>query len=355
MSVENKNENTQPVNSKVEKLKKEINKLKEKDVSILETPAHSYAEEAIVKVFKSVHDKAITTWEKSLIAGFLAGLFIAITYVAILFALKGVETSGIRSIITGAVFPTAILLITFIGGSMFTSNSVGFLHVYHGTSTASKFVSNLFLVLAGNFIGTFFGAFIFYLMGGLDIKSVDISNNEASYQAFNLFAHKLNHLGMSGSAQPASLFGKTFLNNFASGIFCNILVAATVWLTYATKNAVAVVLLLVFDIFAFGIAGYQHIVANSFVFFIGIFMNGSQLNAHGHLLTIGWTAVGFFFIFNLLPTLIGNFVGGGIILPLSTYILFRQRAKACLITIKLEVLEKHLAKIEAKNELRLKR
>lgn len=355
MSIRNKFEKNQPVNSKVEKLKQEINKLKEKDVSILEHPPHSYAEEAITKVFKSAHDKALTTWEKSLIAGFLAGLFISITYVAILFALRGVVTAGVRSIITGAVFPTAILLITFIGGSMFTSNSVGFLHVYHGTSTASKFVSNLFLVLAGNFIGTFFGAFIFYLMGGLNIKDANITNSEVSFQAFNLFAHKLNDLGMTASSQSASLFGKTFLNNFASGIFCNILVAATVWITYATKNAEAVVLLLLFDIFAFGIAGYQHVVANSFVFFIGMFMNGSSLNVSGHLLTIGWMAVAFFLAFNLLPALIGNFIGGGIILPLSTYILFRQRAKAYLITIKIEVLEKHLEKIELKNKLKSKK
>ncbi|WP_338969690.1 formate/nitrite transporter family protein [Spiroplasma endosymbiont of Labia minor] len=330
---------------KIKILDKRIEDLKQYDYSSLNEKSHSFGEEAFTNVFIVASEKALSRPMKALIGGFLGGFFVAIGYIACIYALRGITNSGIKSIIFGAVFPIAILLITFIGGGLFTSNAIGFLPVSLGNVPAGSYMRSLFLVLIGNFLGTFVGASIIFIAELLPsyetyFSSVGSYTDTYGGVVINLFAHKAAEFGMmvDGNMVNATpmVFFKIFMSNLASGIFCNILVAATLWFTFATKNAAAVILLLCIDIFAFAISGFAHVVANGFIFFMGMLMSGMTVNTGTGTLEITSLAVFYFLIANLLPAMIGNLFGGGVMLPFMAYGMYGRRVRLTSKKMKLE-------------------
>ncbi|AHI58335.1 hypothetical protein P344_05065 [Spiroplasma mirum ATCC 29335] len=124
--------------------------------------------------------------------------------------------------------------------------------------------------------------------------------------------------------------GQTFLNNLMSGIYCNILVGATLYLTYSSKNAATLFLGIFLALFAFCLARFQHVVANTFIFWMNIFMVGDQLSAT-HVLPA--SSVGYFVLVNLITTFIGNFIGGRLLIPVLCYFIARKKINAAVVKV----------------------
>jgi len=105
-----------------------------------------------------------------------------------------------------------------------------------------------------------------------------------------------------------------FVELFTSSILCNIIVCTGVCLAYSCKDEIAKIAALWFAIVVFVLSGTEHVVANMYYLFIGLF-SGADIGIKD-------------IFYNLAVSGIGNFIGGGIIVSGINYILvFRDIEK----------------------------
>ncbi|WP_375317103.1 formate/nitrite transporter family protein [Spiroplasma endosymbiont of Virgichneumon dumeticola] len=230
--------------------------------------------------------------------GLAAGLFIGIGYIGAIYATRGWTSSipvGIKNLVFGMVFTIAITMIIFMGGELFTANSMMFLGAVKKQVKVNRLLLNLLIVLIGNFVGCGIISGFTALSGFCDDK--DFLNN-----AISVFNHKLE---------------MPWWQTFFSGIICNFLVAGSVYIAHSTKSSTAKFLLISLVIMVFALSGFSHVVANSYVWFLG-----PIFNLYGH--NVSFSQFLQFGYQNQLPTLFGNFIGGGILLPGMYYIMYKK-------------------------------
>ncbi|AGM26141.1 formate/nitrite transporter [Spiroplasma syrphidicola EA-1] len=260
---------------------------------------HFTNEQTFTEIYKYTLKKAKNSFFKTFLMGLAAGLFIGFGYIASIMATRGDWSNlpvGLKSFVFGITFTVAIVMIIFLGGELFTSNSMICLAVVKRQVSVHRFVLNLTFVLLGNILGCAILAIITYFAGFL--KSADFLNNTVG-----MIESKLDH---------------TWYENFASAILCNFLVAGSVYAAHSTKNTAGKFFLVVIIIMAFAISGFSHVVANCYLWaiqpFLGIY--GNSAGSWQNFLKFGYTIQ--------LPTLFGNFLSGGIFLPFLYYFIFRK-------------------------------
>lgn len=252
-------------------------------------------EETFIAVYKFALKKANSRLLKTFLMGLASGLFIGIAYIGALYASRGLPDNGIKNLIFGAVFTIAITMIVFMGGEMFTSNSLMFLAVVKKQVKIGRMLLNLLIVLIGNILGCFILALFTWWSGFF-------SNQAFLENAYNLVEHKLE---------------LPWWQAFFSGILCNFLVAGSVYISYSTRSSTAKFLLIFLIIFVFALSGFSHVVANSYVWgIIPLFNLFDMSTSFGDFLKFGYQIQ--------IPTLFGNFIGGGILLPGMYYLMFRK-------------------------------
>jgi len=135
-----------------------------------------------------------------------------------------------------------------------------------------------------------------------------------------------------GAVVLSTAFGKmhhTFLEAFVLGILCNLLVCLAVWAAYAGRTVTDKILAVTLPIALFIAAGFEHCVANMFLVPLAVLIKN----------TAGadfWTATGLheqefasltiphFLGQNLLPVTLGNIVGGGVMIGIFYWTVFRR-------------------------------
>lgn len=255
--------------------------------------------DTFIEVYKASVHKAHNPLIKTFLLGIVAGAFIGIAYIASIWATRNMQGQAMYNVIFGLVFLVAITMIIFMGGEMFTSNSLMFIPVIKKHVKWRRMFANLFVVLMGNFIG---GALFGLLTWGAGFlkDSAFLSN------AYSIAEHKLE---------------TSWYNNFFSAIICNILVAGSLYITCATKSSIAKFALMAMLIFPFALSGFSHVVANSYPWTLLPIFNLFK----GYHTTFGdWGKFGYSV---QLPTLFGNFIGGAIFLMGFYYLIFRKDLK----------------------------
>lgn len=216
---------------------------------------------------------------KTMLLGFMGGVFIALSALGNLISIFNIS-GGMGKFIGALVFPTGLMLVVLVGGSLFTGDSLGFLALTKGKVTTSRFLKNIVGVWIGNFIGSVFIAYVTYLGG-------NYSEKEFASFVVGVAEHKV-HL--------------SFITAIASGFLCNILVALGVWFALAAKEIAGKILAIWFPIMLFILCGFQHVVANMYYVSIGKILSTSSY-------TVQEIAIHF------LAVTIGNFLSGAIFLP----------------------------------------
>lgn len=228
---------------------------------------------------------------QTLILGFEAGAFIALGYllfIRVTATLTG-NLEGLSSLIGASVFPIGLILTLLAGGELLTGNmmAVSLARMANKISTR-QVVYNWFLVTVSNFIGAIFVAYFFGHLVGLTESGPFLE------RTISIADHKLE---------------ATFLQAFVSGIGCNWLVAAAVWLCYGANDMVGKIAGIWFPTMAFVAIGFQHVVANMFVIPAAIFA--------GHFTWLGY-------IENFIPVFLGNAVGGSIFIALAYWHAYKK-------------------------------
>ncbi|MCL2567591.1 MAG: formate/nitrite transporter family protein [Alphaproteobacteria bacterium] len=230
--------------------------------------------------------KANTPFSNTVILGMLGGMFIAMGYMAALMVMAGADSmmfsAGMARFLGSLVFPVGIILTVLAGGDIFTGNALVSLSTLAKKTSLNQLSSNWLAVIIGNFIGCWLTAFLVHHAGALDSTTIQYTIVTARHKA------ELSNIEL-----------------IISAFFCNIFVALAVWLSYSAKDVVSKIFALYFPILLFVTSGYQHSVANMFIFSLSGFLNGGiplgeSLNA-------------------IIMSIIGNALSGGILLPIVYY------------------------------------
>lgn len=202
------------------------------------------------------------------------------------------QNSPFSSVAYPLVFSTALIMIIYGGGELFTSNTM-----YFTFSTLAKKTSKLDLVknwiacYSGNIIGTFIFAVIYFFTGLAKDFPTD-------HFLTTVVAHKIH---------------ASFIHLFFKGILCNWLVCLACFLPTRFKDDSAKMLLIFLLVFAFFFSGYEHSIANIAVFTLSYIMP--------HDVAFSFSDV----LHNLIPVTLGNIIGGSVGVGMAYYFLNNEQ------------------------------
>lgn len=247
-----------------------------------------------------------------LLMGFMGGLFIALagqgSNTGSFQLLLNPETYGLGKIIAGFFFSVGLMMVILAGGELYTGNVLIIGAVLAKTVSVAAFLKNLVVIYFGNLVGSVFASWLIVQSGVLSSAS-----------------NSLAALTIRTAAGKASIdFGQAIL----LGILCNILVCAAIWLSYSSNNTVGKIFAIFFPISLFVLSGYEHSVANMFYIPVGILAKANPAYVEAALsagvsadaiANLSWST---FFINNLIPVTIGNFIGGAVFIGVVYWFLF---------------------------------
>ncbi|MDR1054013.1 MAG: formate/nitrite transporter family protein, partial [Planctomycetaceae bacterium] len=248
--------------------------------------------------------KTLKSFGSLFVLGVLAGVYIAFasegSNMAAFNLLANPSTFGLGKCLAGAIFPGGLMLVVLAGGELFTGNTMMLLPLATRRIKLWALIRNWLIVYLGNFVGSFFVAFLIVNSGQL-----------------NGGANLLGGITIKIAATKCHL---TFIEAFSLGILCNWLVCLAVWMATGAENAVGKIFAIFFPIWLFITSGFEHSVANMYYISAGLLAKSnpawlSSVALDNELLSsLTWTN----FIFaNLLPVTLGNIVGGGIFVALA--------------------------------------
>lgn len=215
---------------------------------------------------------------KSLLLGIMGGMFVSFGCLGSIMAITNLGAMG--KFVGAVMFPVGIMFVILVGGSLFTGNCLVGMAYFTKQITFKAFMKDLALVWIGNLIGSVFSAFL--MANGKILDAAAIATVSAI------------------AAKKASF---PFFAAIASGFLCNILVAAAVWKSYVAKDATGKIWACFFPVMIFAYLGFEHVVANMTYMSLAKMLNPESFNIMDALIN------------NAIPVTIGNFLSGGLFLP----------------------------------------
>ncbi|MEH7180356.1 formate/nitrite transporter family protein [Neobacillus vireti] len=227
----------------------------------------------------------------TLLLGFQAGAFISLGFLLYIRVTAPLSEglSGLSSIIGASVFPIGLILTLIAGGELLTGNMMVVpLARFANKINTKQVLHNWTLITISNFLGAIFVAYFFGHVAGLTETGAYLDST------VHIAEHKLN---------------ATFLQAFVSGIGCNWLVAAAVWLSYGSEDMMGKIAGIWFPTMAFVAIGFQHVVANMFVIPAAIFA--------GYFTWMDYVG-------NFIPVFLGNAVGGALFIGMAYWFAYKK-------------------------------
>ena len=250
---------------------------------------------------------------KMIMLGIMAGAFIALGAATSSTAAHAVTNAGLSRFVAGAIFPVGLMLITFIGGELFTGNCLTSMGAMDHRFSWKSVARDLCIIWLSNLVGALLIVVLTYFSGNLDYSG-----------------------GLLGAYSIKVALGKATISpvkGVASGILCNILVCAAILMGTAAKDISGKVWAIFFPIMAFVVGGFEHCVANMFYIPMGIMAAANDTYAAKAAEAYGITAeqlsklsvAGFFT--NQIPVTIGNIIGGMIFVGLPCFLVHCKKSK----------------------------
>jgi formate transporter len=237
--------------------------------------------------------KAKLSWDKALLAGFLAGAYIAfgaLVAISVSAGLKPETWGTLPTLFAGSVFALGLVLVVVAGAELLTGNmALVPLAAFRGRTTIRALLQNFGWVLIGNLLGSLFVAYFLAVQSGVVTEELPLAR-----------------LGDIASKKAVE---ETEWQIFLRAVGCNWLVCLAVWMAMAAEDIAGKVLAIFFPIMAFVAMGFDHVVANMFFIPAAIFANVDG---------IGWGDA----IHNWVFAFLGNLVGAAIFVSLSYWYLY---------------------------------
>jgi formate transporter len=230
--------------------------------------------------------------------GILAGAFIGLgaLYSVLVLSDASLGFAGSR-VLGGVVFSLGLLLVVVAGAELFTGNNLLAMAWADGCMSTRDVLTNWVVVCLANFAGAVGLAALVYLSG---------------HTALNGGAVGKTYLAIAAAKSSLSL-----TEAFFRGVLCNVLVCMAVWMTLAGRSVTDKFVAIVFPISAFVAAGFEHSIANMYLFPLAMMLQASA----GLPLEFAWLWR------NLVPVIAGNLVGGSVLVALVYYVIYRRGAR----------------------------
>jgi formate/nitrite transporter len=229
----------------------------------------------------------------TLVLAILAGAFIALG--AALYSVVMTKSGlgfGPERLLGGGAFSLGLVLVVVGGAELFTGNSLIVFAWADGRISAGLLLRNWGLVYFGNLMGATATAALVYWSGLYAMADGAIAET-----TIRIAEGKL-------TLSP----DQTFIR----AILCNVLVCLAVWLSFAARSVTDKAVAVIFPISAFVALGFEHSVANMYLIPSG-WLAGSD-----HITFTGYA-------FNLALVTAGNVVGGGVLVALVYWLVYRVR------------------------------
>lgn len=228
-----------------------------------------------------LHQNFGKTFVLSLLAGFYIAFGAQLSTVVTQDSAQYVGT-GISRLLGGSVFSIGLMLVAICGAELFTGNSLLAAAALHGEISWSKLAENWILVLAGNFIGSIFFAWLM----------------------FETRLWEKGNLGEHAITIATAKCNLSFSAAFVRGLLCNWLVCLAVFMVTAARDITGKLLACYIPIMTFVSSGFEHSIANMYFIPTGLFLSDELIKPDPSL---SWLS---FLLNNLLPVTLGNIVGG---------------------------------------------
>lgn len=248
---------------------------------------------------------------KVLLLGIMAGLMISFGADAAMIAGHSMDNMSVARVVSGAIFPIGLIAIVLTGSELLTGSCLNVLGLPTKKITLAGFSRNLFYVGLANCIGAVLLAVTIYYMGQLDLSG-----------------------GRMGAYAIKTAVGKVNLGFFPallSAVWCNFLVCLGVFLGAAAKDVAGKILGIFFPIWVFVSCGFEHSVANMFYLPLGWLAkhNGNYVTVAADVFGITQAQLdslnfGAMVFSNLIPVIIGNIIGGSIMLAAFYYLALKK-------------------------------
>jgi formate transporter len=235
-----------------------------------------------------------------LMLGILAGGFIGLGSLYFVIV-KSDPSLGFASkqVLGGLVFSLGLILVVVAGAELFTGNNLLAMAWADGKISTLELLRNWSVVCIGNFIGAAGLALLVYLSRHPDMNQGAI-------------AQEYIKIAEAKAALP-------FWTAFFKGILCNVLVCMAVWMAFAGRSVVDKVVAIVFPISAFMAAGFEHSIANMYFFPLAMLLQTfDDAGTVGH--TVTWAGL----FRNLVPVILGNIIGGSVLVGLVYHVIYRR-------------------------------
>lgn len=191
-------------------------------------------------------------------------------------------------LVMGAVFASALTIVVFAGSELFTGTAMYMpFAVLRGDSSIGDMVRVWIACWVGNLAGAVVLAALLHMAGG------GVLLTDGSSEFFAVVAAK--------AAAPG-------YELFARGLLCNWLVCLAIWMCGRTENDAAKIALIFWPIAIFVACGFEHSVANMFVFALAL------LGEHPETVTFEGA------VHNLVWVTLGNLAGGGLMVGLGYWL-----------------------------------
>lgn len=204
-----------------------------------------------------------------------------------------------RQLLGGLVFSLGLILVIVAGAELFTGNNLLVMAWADGKITTFELLRSWAIVLTGNFIGAVGLAFLVLLS-----HHPDMNNGMVAQEYLSIAAAKVS---------------LPFWTAFFRGVLCNALVCMAVWMALAGRSIVDKAIAIVFPISAFVAAGFEHSVANMYLIPLAIL-----LQEWGEVQDAGVAITWLGFMQNITPVLLGNIVGGSMLVGLVYYVIYQR-------------------------------
>jgi formate transporter len=252
------------------------------------------------------YKKATGKMGHTIVAGILAGMFIAIGAVFSLTSIAGLAAGhvpyGIIRFIAGLAFSLGLILVMVAGAELFTGNVMLVSSLLKKKISWLQLFKNWTIIWLANFVWALIVVALVYVGGWY-------TNGGIGDLAMTVGLHKLDY----GFMQAISL-----------GILCNILVCLGVWLAWSGRSTADKVMGIIFPITAFVAGWFEHSVANMFYLPFAYVLKMGGVVAEG--VDVSGLTLSNIFIHNLLPVTIGNIIWGAVFLSIAYRYLYSKKS-----------------------------
>lgn len=204
----------------------------------------------------------------------------------------GAENPGLIKFISGALFPIGLIIVSITGADLFTSDCAAFTWAQlQRKINAKTFLKYLLLSYVFNFFGTQIIAFFMTQQTGL-------LQTEPWVDYLHQYA--------------GAKVDQSFWSVFIKGIGANWLVCLGMFLGYASKDIIGKCIGIWIPVMLFVTLGYEHSIANMYFIPTAIYTGAD----------ITWSS---FIVQNLIPSTLGNFLGGALLVGGVYWYLFLHK------------------------------